>query len=342
MTQAVRILIASAGRRNYLVDFFRQAIGSHGSILAADVSPSAPALYAADRWFLLPRVDAPDYLPELLGICEREDVDLVVSVNDLELPILARSAPAFQAVGTRVLVSSSEVVTMCHDKLRMAAHLESHGIPCPRSASSLDEALTLVDAGELAFPLVVKPRWGSGSVGLAIVEDVEELRAAVLLARRRLGSIRHFTDVLGATALGVIIQEFVAGVEYGIDVMNDLDGHHVGTCVRRKLLMRAGETDKAIIVQDGSLEQLASRLSAVIGHVAVLDCDVIQSEDRTVVLDLNPRFGGGYPFSHVAGVDMPRAIVAWLRGESPPRAWFEARPGVAAAKYESLMLVTPD
>ena len=155
----------------------------------------------------------------------------------------------------------------------------------------------------------------------------------------RIATAPHFVSVLHDAAYDVIVQECIQGQEYGLDIMNDLDGNYIATSVKKKLTMRAGETDKAITVRDERLEDIGRGISQAMRHVGILDCDLIVSNSRAVVLDLNPRFGGGYPFSHRAGVNMPAAINAWLSGRDPDQAWFRARPDVASAKYDVMATV---
>jgi carbamoyl-phosphate synthase large subunit len=131
-----------------------------------------------------------------------------------------------------------------------------------------------------------------------------------------------------------------------LDVVNDLDGEHSCTLVRRKLSMRAGETDRAVTVKDSRLEELGEIIGRNLRHVGVLDCDAIVTADGCYVLDMNPRFGGGYPFSHLAGANLPAALIAWASGEQPDPDWLRVAPDVLASKCDGLVRVprpaTPD
>jgi carbamoyl-phosphate synthase large subunit len=188
--------------------------------------------------------------------------------------------------------------------------------------------------------LVVKPRWGTGSIGVEIVRSDEELQWAYGLLSSKLGNT-ILADISRMDAdRAVVVQEFVAGSEYGLDIINDLTGHYVATLIKRKLSMRAGETDKAITVNIPELERLGQTLARLAKHVAIMDCDVlVTQEGRVSVLELNPRFGGGYPFSHVAGANIPAAVVAWAEGREPDPAWLKVRSGVVGAKYDTLAVV---
>jgi carbamoyl-phosphate synthase large subunit len=232
------------------------------------------------------------------------------------------------------------VIDTCFDKWATGRFLESCGIACPRTYLSLREARTALDRAEIALPLVIKPRWGSASIGIVHVERAEDLAPAYHLIRQQLTG----TILAAASARdlehAVLIQEHLLGQEYGLDIVNDLDGRYVTTFARCKLAMRAGETDRAVTVESHEFDRVGAALGRRLGHVGNLDCDVFLAEDRLHVLELNPRFGGGYPFSHVAGADLPAALIAWASGEAPDPQWLRVRPGVTAAKCDRLVPVT--
>ena len=139
----------------------------------------------------------------------------------------------------------------------------------------------------------------------------------------------------------VLVQAFVAGDEYSLDLVCDLSGRYVTTLAKQKLGLRAGDTDSAVTVSDPALTDLGRDLCRALGPVGVADCDVFVGAEGPTVLELNPRFGNAYPFAHVAGADLPAAVVAWARGDLPEPGWLRAEPGVTAARYSRLMLTSP-
>lgn len=333
------VLISCAGRRNYLVDYFRASLAGSGKVIATDVSPYAVALAEADEAVVAPPVFNADYVDWVLELCRTRAIGLVISVNDHELPILAVARERFAAEGVTLAVSDSEVISVCFDKVRTFELITRLGVRVPETWTTLEEAEGALDAGVATFPLIVKPRWGSGSFGLFTVHDREELRhAAALLTRMTRRSLfKNYEPEAGRGS--IVIQPLIQGTEYGLDVVNDLEGRHVGVLVKRKLGMRSGETDKAITVDDPQLTDLGRRLAKETRHVANLDCDVIRSGGELYVLDLNPRFGGGYPFSQMAGADLPAAILAWSRGEVAREEWLHVEPGVLSAKCDRMVQI---
>ncbi len=335
----MNVLLTCAGRRNYLIQFFREALGPGGKVFATDAAIHAPALREADEAFVLPLLDDPTYIDRLLGICRERRVDLLISLNDHELPLLARHRARFRALGTRPVISSPAIVETCDDKWRSFIFLRTNGIPTPHTCLSLDAAREALAACEMAFPLVLKPRWGSGSAGIEQVEDADELWLAHALAARRYARFVPPEKRAVAADRCILIQERLDGEEYGLDVINDLEGRYAGTLAKRKLIMRSGETDRAITVHHAGLERLGAVLSGALGHIGNLDCDVFVAGDTCTVVEMNPRFGGGYPFAHIAGANLPAALIAWARGETPDPAWLTVAPHITAAKCDRVLVL---
>lgn len=337
MTIAPNVLISCAGRRNYLLKYFSAALAGTGEVFATDASADAVALAEADQSFLVPYANTPGYVDTVLDICARNQVGLLISVNDYELPIFAVHRDRFSAIGTTAVIAGPETITTCFDKVRTATALTAAGLLVPRTILSLAEAEEALARSTLSFPVVVKPRWGSGSLGLQIVWDFEELRLAHALLTKLLARSFFEKTLPEEEQDRIVIQEYLDGVEYGLDVVNDLNGVHVVTFVKRKLAMRAGETDKAVTMDLPALEQLGATLGNLLKHVGVLDCDVFVTDRGTYVLDLNPRFGGGYPFSHLAGANIPAALLAWRRSSEVAPEWLRVRTGVRGAKCDRMV-----
>lgn len=333
----INILFSCAGRRTYLLKYFKEALQNEGMVVATDMQLSAPALSAADRVEQVPPVYADNYIDTVLEICHKHDIKALISLNDLELPILAAHREEFERMGVVLVVSSDEVIDICFDKYRTAQYIKSIGLDTPKTFINYREAESAIDKGELAFPLVLKPRWGSGSIGIEFVEDKEEMDIVYHLLLKKVKK-----SILSTASIGdefILIQEKINGAEYGLDVMNDLQGNHIAVSVKRKLAMRAGETDKAVTVDNETIRHIGSCLGKNLGHIANLDCDVLERDGRYYVLELNPRFGGGYPFSQEAGVNMPKAIIEWLKGNSVDSSLLQPVYGKAFAKCDYLVSV---
>lgn len=335
----MNILFTCAGRRNYLINYFKEALNGKGKIFATDMQLTAPALVDADVAIQVPAIYCSDYIPSLIKIIKVNKIDCVISLNDLELPILSESKKEIEATGAKVIVSSEQAIKVAFDKWETVKFLESIGIKSPKTYIDFNEAKEAIQKGELKFPLVIKPRWGSASIGIDFPETMEELELAY-----KLQNIRLKRTILAEASKedidhAILIQEKIPGKEYGMDVLNDFEGNYVGTFVREKLQMRSGETDKAISVIDARFEQVGKIIGENLKHIGNLDCDIFEHNGELYVLELNPRFGGGYPFSHEAGNNTAAIYIEWLKGNTEIQQHSNYKEGVMFAKCDKLLRV---
>ena len=330
------LLFTCAGRRTYLLKYFKENLSKGDKIVATDMQLSAPALQAADIKVQVPAVYDPQYIDITLGICKQYSIDALISLNDLELPILAENKSKFEALGVKVIVSDPKVIDICFDKYKTAKWTESIGLNAPKTYVTLASAKEALAKGETAFPLFMKPRWGSGSIGLETIDDMEELDIYYHILMKKIKK-----SILATASVGdeyIMIQEKLTGQEFGLDVMNDLEGNNVAVSVKKKLAMRAGETDKAITVDLPEVRQMGATIGRNLKHIGNLDVDIMQRANGDYcVLELNPRFGGGYPFSYEAGVNLPKAIIQWLKGEKVDPKILQPEYGRMFSKNDYLM-----
>ncbi len=334
----MNILFTCAGRRTYLLKYFKENMSAEDKVVATDMQLSAPALQAADVKLQVPAVYDPKYIDITLNICKEQKIDALISLNDLELPILAENKAKFEELGVKVIVSDPEVIDIAFDKYKTAQWVESIGLNAPKTYVTLASAKEALAKGEIAFPLFMKPRWGSGSIGLETIDDMEELDIYYHLLMKKIKK-----TILATASVGdeyIMIQEKLTGNEFGLDVMNDLEGNNVAVSVKQKLAMRAGETDKAITVDLPEVREMGAIIGRNLKHIGNLDVDIMQRANGDYcVLELNPRFGGGYPFSYEAGANMPKAILQWLKGEKVDPSILQPEYGRMYAKNDYLMEV---
>lgn len=333
----MNILFTCAGRRNYLLQYFREALHGEGKIVAADASPDAPALQEADTGFVAPPVEDGNYIDAILGICKSNDIRMLISLNDLELPVLSHSREEFLKIGTLPVVSDKRVIDICFDKWATMKFIDSLGYKSPATFLTLTEAYSAIDTGGLQFPIYIKPRWGTASIGITIVNDKKELELGYEYVRYLIGKsmIAQISNTDPDHTL--LIQQKLNGLEYGLDIVNDLKGNNAAVFVKKKLGMRAGETDRAVTVRDERIEHVGETIGRKLMHIGNLDCDLFLDNGDIYILELNPRFGGGYPFSHVAGSDVPSALIAWALGNPVKKGWLSVTPGIQSAKCDRLV-----
>jgi len=332
----MNILFTCAGRRTYLLKYFKENLSEGDKVVATDMQLTAPALQVADVKIQVPAVYDPKYIDITLDICKEQKIDALLCLNDLELPILAENKARFEKQGVKVIVSDPAVIDIAFDKYKTAQWVESLGLNAPKTYVKLEDAKKAIASGEISFPLFMKPRWGSGSIGLETIEDMEELEEVYQQLFKKIKK-----TILATASVGdeyIMIQEKLTGKEFGLDVMNDLEGNHVAVSVKQKLAMRAGETDKAITVDIPEVYEMGKKIGENLKHIGNLDVDIMQRANGDYcVLELNPRFGGGYPFSYEAGVNMPKAIIQWVKGEKVDASILKPEIGRMFAKNDFLM-----
>lgn len=282
----MNILITNIGRRGYLVDFIKSLKNFEGNVYVSDCDRTASGLYGnCAEFFILdkPVDNENNYVKQLMELCIKKKITLVIPVIDPEIYILSKYREMFRKKGITVLVSDKTVLEICHNKLEMNVFLASHGFNVVRSYDNIESFQDGNRRGLIRYPIFIKPIYGSGSVHSLKVESEDELRA-------------FFKE-------GMIIQEFLDGDEYGIDAFVDDRGIPVRLVVKQKISMRSGETDKAITVLNEKLKSEVLKLVSILQPFGPLDCDVIETLEGVYIIDLNPRFGGGYPATHMAGID---------------------------------------
>lgn len=316
------ILLTSVGRRAYLVRWFKEALDGSGEVHAVNSSLMSTGLEAADISSVSPIIHSSDYIPFLLEYCVDNRIGALIPLFDIDIPVIAENRKAFEEIGCFPLVPTYQTAITCNDKFAAYRFLKEHGIGTVETFLGVGECMAALKEGRAAYPVIAKPRWGMGSIGIMEANDEAELRACASMIRRRIDGSYLCYESSWTHDDPVIFQAKLQGTEYGLDVVNDLRGHLSAYAVKRKLAMRAGETDCAqVIPDDGRFGRLAAVIAEHAGHAGNMDVDVFDVDGELRVLEMNARFGGGYPFSHACGLDIPRALISWLRGDDPDPRW---------------------
>lgn len=319
------ILILSAGTRNKVVQYFKKALSGKGLVIATDCSNLAPAIYDADKYYIVPRMTDDGYLDVILDICKNEKISGVLSLIDPELSLLANNVDKFESVGTRVIGSSYELCERSLDKYEMYKWLVENGYKCAKSYMDKDEFFADLDNETAKFPVFVKPARGSASISISKVTD------------------RETVDLLFAHEDGLMIQEFLDGQEIGADVYIDMiTGEVVSIFTKKKIKMRAGETDKAVSFKDEKLFELIKEFVIRAGYRGQIDIDIFDINGEYYISEVNPRFGGGYPHAYESGSDHMSLIVNNLEGKANDCVIGNYRENTYMMKYNELKVIEPD
>lgn len=293
----INILILSAGRRVELVNLFRKALDRadiSGNVVAADCSDSAPALYFADRYYIVPRIASDDYLNTLVSVCRKEKISLIVPTIDTELVLLSQNkAEIEKSTNAKVMICDPEYVSICNDKEKTAKFFREKGFCVPHiySGEELSE--------KLEYPLIVKPRDGSSSINVFRVENREQLEFF----------LKYVKDP--------IVQECAIGKEYTIDVFCDFSGKAITVVPRLRVATRSGEILKGRIEKIAGLMEIGKKIAETIHAIGHITIQGFWGEDAVFrLIEINPRFGGGAPMSIMAGADSCANLIRLLQGET--------------------------
>ena len=293
----MNILITSVGSRNKIVQYFKKELGKSGKVIVTDMSDLAPAIYDADKFYLVPKIDSPNYIDKLLEICKKEKIDCLFALIDPELSLISKNTEKFIKIGTTPLISSYESVELAFDKYKMFKYLESNGFKTAKTYIDKSTFYKDLDNDEISFPVFVKPIKGSASINISKVSTKEEI------------------ELLFSLYNDLIIQEFMDGEEIGADVYIDpISQKVVSIFTKEKIKMRAGETDKSRSFKDEKLFQLIKQVVEKIGYVYMIDMDIFKINGEYYISEINPRFGGGYPHAYESGVNFPKLIVNSMNG----------------------------
>ena len=306
-------------------------MSGEGKVFASN-SQYTFALASADGYVLTPLIYSADYIDFLIGYAKKNDISAIIPLFDVDAAVLAKNKVAFEAEGIFVITGTAEGLSICNDKWKTYRFLSEHSIPAPQTYLHPDDCLEALARKEISYPVILKPRWGMGSIGIYSADNREELDVFTKKLRREIFKTYLKYESVQDQNNCIVFQEKLNGPEFGLDVINDLNGNYVITSVKRKLAMRAGETDIAITTKIPALEEIGHRLSGLMRHQGNLDVDCFMVGQSPYVLEMNCRFGGQFPFSYLAGVDLPRQIILWLQNKGTDLDLLTPKSEVLAAK----------
>ncbi len=315
----MKILFTSVGRRVELMQAFRNAaeqLHIDLEIIGADISHTAPALFFCDRTEIVPRISQPEYIPALLQICETQQIDALIPTIDTDLLLLSKHVSDFESVGTKVFISRTESVALCRDKNLTSDFFISCGLSAPKTYHDYKQ----YDGG---FPCFIKPKDGSSSIDAYKINNSEELA--------------EFAHRVG----DYVIQPFVDGEEYTVDIFCDFDSRPVFITPRIRLAVRAGEVLKSQIAEDETIIEECQRLIEKFKPVGAITVQLIKDKTTNInqYIEINPRFGGGAPLSIMAGADSAKATLRLLNGEKLSYQEDAAENGAVFSRFDQTVRV---
>lgn len=317
----MNILLCSVGRRGELIKNFKSSLGERSTIVATDCDPTAPALYIADKPYIVPEITADNYLTTLLEICEREKIKAVTTFIDPEIKLLSENRERFSALGVEVLAPCRKTASICFDKYDMFKYIKQCKIKTVKTYPSFEAFFVDHQSQEIDFPVFVKPRTGSGSVGATKVKSLDRLK------------------LLCEDNQDLIIQEFMEGTDISADVYVDTVQHKpVSVFLKRKLATTIGGANKTISFKDAALFEMIDELTQYFDFRGPIDIDFFYKEGEYYLSEINPRFGGGYVHAHRCGVNFIELISNNIKGFENERNMGDYEENVLMMMYDSVVI----
>ncbi|HDX9579223.1 TPA: ATP-grasp domain-containing protein [Bacillus pseudomycoides] len=312
----MNILFTSSGRRVALIKKFKEAFtqeGITGNVITADLKTTAPTVFFSDNHYIVPRVTEDRYIEELLTICRKERIFLIIPLIDTELLLLAKSKQLFEEIGVKVLVSSKELNEISNNKVNTYKFFASHNILTPKVYSNEE-----INEKKHQFPLLIKPYNGSSSKGVTRIRNEKELN--------------FFKDYIP----GAMVQEYVWGEEYTIDVMVDFNSNIKTIVPRLRIETRAGEISKGVTKKDMEIIKAAEKVVNVLPNpVGCITLQCFKKENGEITfIEINPRFGGGIPLSIEAGANFPLWTIQMCQGEIFKEKDFSWKENLTMLRYD--------
>lgn len=318
----MNILFCSAGRRCELLKDFRKTMGDEGKIVATDISVTAPAIYLADKYYIVPKIDDADYIPTILNICKKENIQVITTLIDPEIMLLAEHRKDFKKIGVEVLAPYKETAEICFDKFEMYKYLKEKNIKTVLTYGDIESFEKGIEEKEINFPVFVKPRHGSGSVGARRIFDMNTL----VIAFKEDPSL--------------IIQEYMGdAMDVDADIYVDtISNQAVSLFSKKKLETKIGGASKTVSFKNDKLNQFASEALKAFKFNGPIDMDLWYRNGEYYLSEINPRFGGGYLHAYGAGVDFVRLIENNVQGIENQPDFGNYENDVVMMMYDSVVI----
>lgn len=314
----MNILVLSCGTRCLLIDYFMDRKNGFDSVVTTDCNPYSPALYRSDKYYLVPGMKDPQYLPTLMDICEVEKINAVLPLQEDELVLIAQNYDLFTGRNILPVISDHNVVALCRDKFGFYQYLYNKKIDTVPTYQ-INNAKQAGD--KFGFPLFMKPRFGAGSKSNYVVSTMTMIE-----------------DIVENEHEEFILQPYIHGNEYGVNAYVDfVSGEVVEIFILKKIRMRAGETEKSVSVHKEEIKKIVKKVCSTLKIRGPVDIDLLEKDNRFYILEINPRFGGGYPHTHTCGVNFIKLLSNNVRGKTNSCFSMPYENGIVAFRYMTIL-----
>ena len=284
----MKILLTAIGKRIQLINYIKKSC----EVIGTDSGDLAPAKYFVDEFLKVPRYHEKGYIESLVDVCGSKEIDMLIPLYEKEYKILIENRHRFTEVGTKLLLSNEEVIDCFNYKYKTYEFFKKNNINTPKSYTKDNLPKSI------GYPLIIKPIDGMGSSNVFKVKNEKELL--------------FFIDYIE----NPIIQEFIEGTEYTIDVLCDFKGKVISVVPRERIEVRSGEVSKSKTVKDFNIINATIDLCSKTQFVGPITIQCIATAKGEIkFIEVNPRFGGGVPLTFEAGVDYGKYFELMLKGE---------------------------
>lgn len=312
----MNILFSSCGRRVELVSLFKKACYNERNIthriIGIDNNPLASARFAVDAFYLVPRADEVNFIDEIISICKREKIDLIIPLIDPELRIYSVNKRIFEEHGVKIVVSDINVIDICSSKLKTATFYKILNIPYVKTV----RAEEYLSHPNFSFPVVIKPCEGSGSKNVFEAMDKDDIR------------------ILMKKIKEPIVQPKIDAPEITVDCLCDFEGRPINAVSRLRIETRAGESCKGKTLKDELLLDHVHKILTELKPIGPVTIQCFKIADNYLFSEINPRFGGGYPLSHAAGANYPKLLLKMHMGEKINNLWGKYFEDIYFTRYD--------
>ena len=285
----MNILLVNPGRRDYMVNFFLSLKKKYNlNIFLVDPDKNVPSFKVSTltKNNVCPKVkNSKKFLSFLNKYVLKNKIDVIFPISDRELKILSQKKKFFMKKGVKVIVSDLEIIKICQNKIQFSKYLKKFGILSPK--------MIIKKNIKKSLPVIKKEINGSASKNQEIIFKSSQIN-------------KDYDKKF-------FFQKFLKYQEYNLDILNDLSGKYLHSCAKKKLFIRSGDTDKAQMLNNKIFTNFAKKLSKALKHVGIIDVDFFYNKKKFYVLDINPRLGGGYPFTHLYGYNYIDKILAMIK-----------------------------
>ncbi len=317
------LLCCNVGRRGRLMIDFKQYLTGKGNLIATDNWSVAPALFLADKQYIVPKITSPNYIDLVVDICQKERIKAISTFIDPEIEVLARNRELFFNMGILPLCPSATSAHLCFDKYEMFKYLTTRGIRTVHTYRNLESFYNGFSNGDISFPVFVKPVSGSGSVGAQKVNNKEELE--VLFREKK---------------FDYIIQELMTGGDCDADVYVDCISHKpVAAFSKKKIETRIGGASKTISFKDPKLFSFIEEVCDVLELNGPCDMDFFYKDGQYYLSEINPRFGGAYLHAYGAGVNFLKMVIKNIDGKENTSEIGNYEEGILMLMYDDVVIV---